>query len=123
MASDRFSIGTDIVDIQRMKELSDRESFFRGSFTEKELEYINDRDERAAGIFAAKEAASKALGTGFRGFMPRDIEVYHDKYGAPKLRLYGRAKEILGDRNIEISISHSRLSAIAVVAVFIDKLS
>ena len=58
------------------------EKFLNKLFTEKELEYIKERNfsyETIAGSFAAKEAISKALGTGFRGFSFKDLEILRDK--------------------------------------------
>ena len=68
-----------------------------------------------AGNFAAKEAVSKALGTGFRGFGLLDIEVLRDDKGKPIVILSDRIYEMLplNNFNIHISISHSRENAIA----------
>ena len=65
--------------------------------------------------FAAKEAVSKALGTGFRGFGVKDIEILRDELGKPVVNLNSNVYEILKrkDVNIHLSISHNRTSAIA----------
>lgn len=63
-----------------------------------------------AGNFAVKEAVAKAFGTGFRSFMPGDIEVLRDKLGKPYVVLYGGAKEMaeeMGMRVIHASISNT----------------
>jgi holo-[acyl-carrier-protein] synthase len=69
-----------------------------------------------AGNFAGKEAVSKALGTGFKGFYPIDIEILRTKLGTPYVILYGKALKIskeMGIQNIHISISHCKEYAIA----------
>ena len=75
------------------------------------------RWERLAGVFAAKEAALKALGTGMRVAF-RDVEVGHDAAGRPLLLLHGAAAEVagrLGARRLHLSISHSGGLAMATV--------
>lgn len=109
--------GIDIVEIERIREKSTNETFLRSVFTENELEYFSSRGKKAetlAGMFCAKEAVAKALGTGFRGFRPSDIEILHDELGAPKAKLYGKAAELSGDRNIHVSVSHCKEYATAV---------
>lgn len=74
-----IGIGVDIIEIARIKEAVElNESFIEKLFSKNEIEYLQTRNLRAeyiAGRFAAKEAVSKALGTGFRGFNMKDIEV------------------------------------------------
>ncbi len=109
--------GIDILEIERIREKMNSEPFLRSVFTESELEYFALRGKRAetlAGTFCAKEAVAKALGTGFRGFRPSDIEIYRDELGAPKVRLFNKAAELLGSRHIHVSISHCREYATAV---------
>lgn len=113
-------IGTDIIEIERIeKVVENNKNFLTKSFTEKELEFFQERNYRAeviTGNFAAKEAISKALGTGFRGFGLKDIEVVRNEIGKPIAYLYGKAKEIAdlyGNYNLQISISHDKSTAIA----------
>jgi len=76
--------------------------------------------EHVAGRFAAKEAAMKALGTGWRGIAFREIVIERDPSGKPRLRLLGRALERarrLGVRETELSITHTADLAAAVVAL------
>ena len=72
-----------------------------------------------AGLFAAKEAAMKALGTGWAdGVGFRQIEIVRDSAGAPSLRLHGRAAERAAELGViahRVSISHDGQSAAAVV--------
>jgi len=113
-------IGVDIVEIRRIKDILERnDKFLEKIFTTKEIEYLkarNLRPEYVAGRFAAKEAVSKALGTGFRGFNFRDIIIESTILGKPIVTLEGEAKNISnknGDTAIHLSISHGCDSAIA----------
>lgn len=114
-----LGIGTDIIEINRIEEATKRtKTFIEKSFTTKEIEYFERRNMRAeviAGNFAAKEAISKALGTGFRGFGLRDIEVIRDENGKPIVNLSEKIKQkfSLKDFKIHVSISHSNENAIA----------
>lgn len=86
-------------------------------YTEAEQAYCSRRAPQLAGRFAAKEAVSKALGTGIRRIHWRNIEILPNRAGAPKVTLRGRAKErfdSLGLHTMEVSISHSRDNAVAV---------
>ncbi|MFA6941693.1 MAG: holo-ACP synthase, partial [Clostridiaceae bacterium] len=70
-----------------------------------------------AGKFSAKEAVSKALGTGIRGFSFKDIEILKDNPGKPYVILKNNAEKLassFGNYSISISISHSRENAVAV---------
>ena len=72
--------------------------------------------ERVAGNFCAKEAFSKAIGTGIREFSLKDIEVLRDRLGKPYLRLSGKLKahcESMGYSQFQVSISHCREYAMA----------
>jgi len=86
-------------------------------YTASEQSYCRERPPQLAGRFAAKEAVSKALGTGIRRIHWRNIEILPNRAGAPKVTLYGRAQlrfESLGLTSIDVSISHSRDNAVAV---------
>lgn len=114
-----MGIGTDIVEIDRIDNAVKRTNkFIDKVFTYREKEYFKRKNFRAevmAGNFAAKEAVSKALGTGFRGFGLLDIEVLRDDKGKPIVILSDKIYEMLSlnNFNIHISISHSRENAIA----------
>lgn len=115
-----IGIGTDIIEIDRVSRACAKESFRKRCFTGNELELINGRAERFAGNFAVKEAAAKALGTGFRGFEPRDIECLRDELGKPFVVLHGGALSgfaDIGGKNILVSISHSGENAVAFVVI------
>ena len=86
-------------------------------YTEAEQDYCRGRAPQLAGRFAAKEAISKALGTGIRRIHWRNIEILPNRAGKPEVTLHGRAKErfdSLGLSAIDVSISHSRDNAVAV---------
>ena len=111
-------IGVDIVDISRfVKYANNLESrFCKRVFTPTELDYLGTKKAASmAGLFAAKEAVAKALGTGFRGFFPNEIEIRHKETGAPYAVLTGTAKELAKNAKILVSISHTKTTAIAVV--------
>lgn len=115
-----LGVGVDIVEIRRIKEILDKNNgFLEKIFTANEIEYLkgrNLRPEYVAGRFAAKEAVSKALGTGFRGFSFRDIIIENSTLGKPIVTLKGKARVIAsktGNTNIHLSISHGEDNAIA----------
>ncbi|MGL4800331.1 MAG: holo-ACP synthase [Cellulosilyticaceae bacterium] len=117
-------IGTDIVEIERIeKAIVSTKGFLEKIYTEKELdewELAGKRMERMAGNFAAKEAVSKALGTGFRTFAPKDIEICRDDKGKPYVTLYEGAKvcaDALNTKQILLSISHCKTYAVAMVTI------
>jgi holo-[acyl-carrier protein] synthase len=119
---ERMIIGTgvDIIEIDRIKRAAERtKSFMSKVYSENEIVLFREkgmRMESVAGNFAAKEAISKALGTGIRGFQLKDIEIVRNGIGKPEVYLYGRAKiiaELKGVKSIHISISHSKNDAIA----------
>ena len=113
-----MGLGTDIVEIERIRHNMNEKFLFR-IFTEEERKRIAGKSYRAAGIFAAKEAASKALGTGIKGFGWHDIEILKKESGKPYVRLHGKAETLAkeqGIKEMEISISHCRYYATAVAS-------
>lgn len=117
-------IGVDIIEIKRIEEAMERNHNFAAKvFTLKERQYMQDKKtiaQHAAGMFAAKEAVSKALGTGIRGFSMGDIEVVRDELGKPNVILQGAAHQIaanFGEYRIHLSISHSKDNAVAYVLI------
>lgn len=119
-----IGVGVDIIEISRIEEaVKDNVNFMEKVFTDNEIEYLKSRKMRPeyiAGRFAAKEAVSKALGTGFREFSLRDIEIDRNSLGKPMVILKGKAKQIAqrhGNYKIHLSISHDRSQAIAYVVM------
>ena len=117
--------GIDLVEIGRFVKISPaiRSRFFQRVFTSEELAYIEDSNQRAAGIFAAKEAVSKALGCGIGPIKWVDIEISHNPQKQPGLILHGPAEDhsnSLRINNWSISITHTKTMA-AAVAVAISE--
>lgn len=112
-------IGVDVTSIARIAEAIKSEAFVSRVFTEAERAYCLARPcpaDSFAGLFCAKEAAAKALGTGFgKGIMPADIEITHDESGAPKIVFYRSAATEIGKRTAHLSVSHDGGIAVAVV--------
>lgn len=113
-------IGTDIIEKERVLKAIENKSFLDKYFTDGERQLIKGQKSRAASNFAGKEAAAKALGTGFAGFLPADIEILRKPGGAPYVVLHNGAKdraESLGISNIHISLSDTKDTAIAYVVL------
>jgi holo-[acyl-carrier protein] synthase len=117
-------LGVDIAEVGRIKAAIERhgEVFLRRVYTAREREYcerFKNKFERYAGRFAAKEAAMKALGTGWaRGVRWVDVEVVRQKGGRPTMALAGEAGKVaegLGVKNIALSITHTESQAFAQV--------
>jgi holo-[acyl-carrier protein] synthase len=112
--------GVDAAEIPRIRAAIERwgQRFLDRVYTPGELAYCRGRAERLAGRFAAKEAVSKALGTGIRRLRWRDIEILPDRRGRPTVYLYGtaaaRARE-MGVTWLSVSITHAGELAIAFV--------
>lgn len=111
-------LGVDIVEIERIEKAIKKDRFLVKLFTERERQYFEDkgsRSETVAGIFAAKEAVSKVLGTGIV-YPWTDIEIDHTDLGQPVVVLHHKAEEIASRKGIQtifISISHSKHYAVA----------
>jgi holo-[acyl-carrier protein] synthase len=121
-----IGIGVDIVEIRRLRQTLERQAdrFLKRVFTTAEQEYCRahrDPIPHFAARFAAKEAAFKALGTGWaKGVSWLDVEVHRCAGEAPTLTLHGHAGEHglkLGLRKTHLSLSHSDQAAIAVVVL------
>jgi len=117
-------LGLDIAEIDRIEAAIKRHGapFLERLFTPAEVAYCESHKgkyERYAARFAAKEAAMKALGTGWsHGVRWRDIEVTREPSGKPTLRLAGVAADIakrMGVKNISLTITHSGNLALAEV--------
>ncbi|MES2981417.1 MAG: holo-ACP synthase [Verrucomicrobiota bacterium] len=112
-----YGIGIDVVEVDRIEDAISRqgESFLRKLFTEGERHYC-DKQKRPgmhyAARFAAKEAVSKALGTGIGGKAGwLEMEVVRGESGAPTMLFHGNASEFLtaqGIAEVQVSLSHAR---------------
>jgi len=117
-------IGNDIIEIERIEKAISKEGFKNKIYTQRELENIEKRGNRTetyAGIFSAKEAISKAIGTGVREFSLIDLEILNDDLGKPYVVVSEKLDKILKNKKesyqIEISISHSRKYATAMAII------
>ncbi|MCI8372015.1 MAG: holo-ACP synthase [Lachnospiraceae bacterium] len=111
-----IGIGTDMIEIERVLKSCQNPRFLERYYTQAERELIQKRKCRCATHFAAKEAVSKVLGTGFRSFTPKEIEVLRNELGKPYVVLYGRALELsrsLGIERIHISLTDTKEYAAA----------
>jgi holo-[acyl-carrier protein] synthase len=117
-----LGLGIDLVEIERVTQSLERHGM---AFAERILHPDEDLSRvrttegatHLAGLFAAKEAVMKALGTGMAGAAFKDIAVFNRPGGEPYVRLSGRAQETAGKRGIrdwQLSITHSRTMAAAV---------
>lgn len=110
-------MGIDLIGISKVEKILERhgEKFLEKVFTDGEIKYIEEKyfmPQTVAGIYAAKEAMLKELGTGIGEYSLKDVEVFHDEKGRP----YGKA----GEKLFDISISHEGAYGVA-VAVLMEK--
>ncbi len=109
-----IGIGIDLIEISRITKAADKAAFLHKVFTTNELTLYDARGKAAsvlAGCFAGKEAVSKALGSGFRGFTPLDIEILRHENGRPYAVLQNGALELftkLGGTKVHLSITNTR---------------
>jgi holo-[acyl-carrier protein] synthase len=118
--SGRIVVGIDLIEIPRIEralaDFGDR--FLNRVYTERERERYRKRVSELAARFAAKEAISKALGTGIVGIRWREMEVVSNRRGKPIVVLHGSAADraaLLGITDFDITMTHSRSDAMAFV--------
>lgn len=117
-------IGVDIIEIKRIKEAvkNHGEKFLNRIYTERELKYCfafakeKIRFPELAVRFAAKEAYTKALGTGIRGIHFKEIEIINNQLGKPHIAVNGKTLP-----NVHVSLSHSQEFAVAMVTIENEK--
>ncbi len=120
-----IGIGVDIVEVGRIERvMGGSGSMVTRVFTPSEIEYCEERKNQAqhfAGRFAAKEAALKALGTGWgEGIRWKDVEIVSEDSGRPLLKLHGRALQLSEERGAQstlVTITHAEAYAVAVVVI------
>jgi holo-[acyl-carrier protein] synthase len=117
--------GVDLVEVERFLNLNPRikERFFQRVFTPQELNDSNQSLQHLAGKFAAKEAAAKALGCGIGPISWQELEIINDVNGKPELILHNNAAQMAsqsGWSSWALSISHTRIYALASVTALID---
>jgi holo-[acyl-carrier protein] synthase len=121
-----FGIGSDIIDISRVKKALKNKNFKKKIFSKNEIKIIETKSNKLpsyAKKFAAKEAFSKALGTGISGGISfKDISINNDKKGKPYIALQGKTKTIV-QRTIKkryktfLTISDEQKYALAMVII------
>ena len=114
-------VGIDSIEISRIEKSLELNGFKERVFSTAEIEYFDKKGSRVqsyAANFAAKEAFSKALGTGMRGFSWTDISVLRDELGAPYLRLTGSALAAAKGLSFTVSLTHTQTTATAIVIAY-----
>ena len=112
--------GVDLISVRRLEGVLARhgDRFLNRVYTKEEINICSGDPRRLAGRYAAKEAVSKALGSGIgrEGIAFRDIEILRDPAGAPQVFLHGAAGALykkLGGQGLSLSISHENEFAVA----------
>lgn len=110
--------GIDTIEIERLKCLNPaiRARFLIRVYTEAELSQACGRNDALSGLFTAKEAVAKALGTGIGLVKWQEIEILHLPSGEPEVHLHGNAALVAIQKGLStwaVSISHDRSKAIA----------
>ena len=110
-------LGLDLCEISRMEKILENDRFLNRYFSEDEIAYIRSKGKNAAqttaGIYAAKEAFAKALGTGIT-FDLKEVSIIHDEKGGPRYFLTGKAEQLGQDDSFLLSVSHDGGIAAAV---------
>jgi holo-[acyl-carrier protein] synthase len=114
-----IAVGVDIIEVERVRKVYEKhgERFLRRVYTEAEVRQCRGKVTRLAGRFAAKEAISKALGTGLRGVAWREMEIVQLRSGRPTVTLHGNAKrraEQLGISAFDVSMADLAQFSIAI---------
>ncbi len=113
------AVGIDIIEVERIRKVYARhpERFLQRVFTDLEVLQCRGKVQRLAGRFAAKEAISKALGTGLHGVAWREMEIVQLRSGRPSVRLHGNAKrraQQLGLNAFDVSMADLAQFSIAI---------
>jgi holo-[acyl-carrier protein] synthase len=113
-----LAVGIDLIEVARVEESLGKygRRFLDRIYTQREQRYCNGRADRLAARFAAKEAVSKALGTGIGDTTWHEIEVINEENGRPTLLLHGAAQDLARKQNLDawsISLSHTETHAIS----------
>jgi holo-[acyl-carrier protein] synthase len=121
-----LSTGVDLVELERFEQAIDRHGnrFLERVFTPQELAEAGENLASLAARFAAKEAVSKALGTGFGLISWRDVEVLRGPAREPVLRLHGEAARLAEEKRLykwSVSLTHTQAYALALVVVLGDE--
>ncbi len=117
-------VGIDSVEINRIEKAMKNPRFCQRVFGEAENSLLAMRGfsaESAAACFCAKEAFSKAMGTGIRGFRLCEVELLRDELGAPYLKLSGNALKMALEKGLRFSVSVTHTKELATVIVIGEK--
>lgn len=119
----KIAVGTDIIEVARVRKSCTSPRFTDRVFSQKEREMFSlkkDPAQSMAGNWAAKEAFAKALGTGVSGFALHEVSCLRDEKGCPYLELSGSALDIVRKNGLSasVSISHTKDYATAVVILY-----
>lgn len=114
--------GIDMIEINRIRDTFHTERRRNRVFTSREIECFGENHSRMAGFFSAKEALSKALGTGIRGISFKEMEIQKDQKGKPYFNmelLKPHLKRVFNteDVHVHLTISHDRERATAMVII------
>jgi len=115
-------VGTDILELEKIKRYSQQKSFINKVFTQKEIAYAENKKNKISHLataFAAKEAVFKAFGA--KWFNPKEIEIIRNKKGEPKAILSGNLKKLLKNDKVMLSLSYSDNYAIAFAIINKEK--
>lgn len=120
-----YGVGTDIAKVSRFEKWVENPQMFMRFFNPAEIMEkgsVAARCQHYAARFAAKEAFSKALGTGIAGFELKEVFIQNDQLGKPELKVEGKALELLKQRtgekvNVHVSLSHENEYALAFVVI------
>ncbi|MFK4786205.1 holo-ACP synthase [Fusobacterium sp. MFO224] len=116
-----LGLGTDIIEISRIEKAIKNRRFLEKVYTSEELRLIKlkgDKAETYAGRFAAKEAVSKAFGTGMRKVIFSNIEIINNELGKPIVKFKNNIEDYAKKYFVEISISHCKEYAISTAIIF-----
>ncbi len=115
-----YSVGIDSVEIVRIERAIERDRFVNRVYGDDELREIEMRGKHPrsfAVCFAAKEAFSKAIGTGISGFALNEVQLLHNEKGAPYLKLSGKALQKTSALDLSFSVSVTHTDSVATVIV------
>mgnify|MGYP004450232131 FL=1 len=119
-----FGIGTDITEVSRFKKWVSDPKMLKRFFNENEImDGVTEKAklEHYAVRFAAKEAFSKAIGTGILGYDLKDVYIVKNEEGKPFMKISGKAEKIINERcpnsSVHVSLSHEKEYAVAFVII------
>lgn len=118
-----FSVGIDLVEIERIEKMLEKPAFLDKYFGEEEKAQLKEKSfkaESVAAAFAVKEAFLKAMKTGLGGYELREIQTLHEASRAPYIFLSGKAKDDCEKKNLKLSVSitHTKTLAEAIVIAY-----